>query len=228
MQINRRHWIAGASMFGAAGLSIALTPKVSKQNFTPINLESLIPKQFGPWRLDQRFSPIMPPPDQQAKVKALYDETLARSYVNADGQVVMLSIAYGGDQTGRLRVHRPESCYAAQGFLVKKVAENQITTPLATIPVKRLMAISGQRYEPITYWIRVGDATVTNLMGQRITQLRFGITGEVPDGLIFRISTIDRENARAYAIQDRFVSDLMQNVPEATRHKLIGNPNQAA
>ena len=211
-------------MLIASGLGIALKPtERAGEPHSKINLEQIIPKKFGDWILDERVIPIMPAPDQQAKIDLIYDESLARTYFNSKREFVMLSIAYGGDQTGRLRVHRPESCYAAQGFLVKKIAENDLLTATSRIPVKRLAANSNQRHEPITYWIRVGDSTVTSLIGQRLTQLKFGLTGEIPDGLIFRVSSITPQNEVAFALHDRFVSELMAAVPKETRAVLVGS-----
>ncbi len=223
-----RNLILMALMLVAASLGVALKP--SERVGAPaasVDLESIIPKSFGDWTIDKRYSPIMPPPELEEKVNNVYDETLARTYVNSKGDFVMLSIAYGGDQTGRLRVHRPESCYSAQGFSVTKIAENTLQTGVAAIPVKRLAARSGNRHEPITYWIRVGNETVTSLMGQRLTQLRFGLTGEIPDGLIFRVSSIDRENDHAYALHDKFIADLLQALPKEQQAILIGAPTRA-
>lgn len=225
--LMRRNLILFALMLSAAGLGLALKPteKVGAPK-AHINLESIIPQTFGEWKIDKRLIPIMPPPDLEEKIDQVYDETLARTYVNSKGEQVMLSIAYGGDQTGRLRVHRPESCYSAQGFQVKKITENTIATDMVEIPVKRLQAQAGNRHEPITYWIRVGNTTVTSLFAQRLTQLRFGLTGEVPDGLIFRVSSINRDNNQAFALHDRFVSDLMKAIPKAQQVTLIGATGQ--
>ena len=134
----------------------------------------------------------------------------------------MLAIAYGGDQTGRLRVHRPESCYSGQGFLVKKIGENEIAVANTKLTVQRLYAEAGSRQEPITYWIRVGNETVTGLLGQRVAQLKSGLTGEVPDGLIFRVSSINGDTKKAYALHDRFIEDLLGALTVEQRAKLIG------
>lgn len=223
MTIHFKSFILLALMLTASGLGVSLKPsqKVGASS-SSINLHAMIPVSFGGWTIDKRFIPIMPAPELQEKVNQIYDETLARTYVNVKGDYVMLSIAYGGDQTGRLRVHRPESCYAGQGFLVKKVGEDLLRTSIGNIPVKRLSAQSGPRHEPITYWIRIGDSTVTGLLGQRLTQLRFGLTGEIPDGLIFRVSSINTKNNQAYALHDQFVADLLGALPKNHQVTLIG------
>jgi len=187
-----------------------------------LGLEEMLPRSFGDWRVDDTLMPVLPPPDVEAKVKQIYDEVLARTYVNSAGQRVMLSIAYGGDQTGRLRVHRPESCYTAQGFLVNKLVEERIAFPGRSVPVKRLMATLGNRHEPITYWIRVGEEAVSGWFGQRMVQLKYGLTGDVPDGLIFRVSSIGRDASREFALQDRFLKDLVAVLTPDQATRLVG------
>jgi len=208
----------------AASVTAAVVIPERSQNVRRANigLESIVPKRFGDWRIDENVLPILPPPDVEAKVKQIYDEILARTYINGAGERVMLSIAYGGDQTGRLRVHRPESCYSAQGFLVKKIAQQDLQLADRTVPVKRLHAILGSRHEPITYWIRVGDAAVTGLVGQRLVQLKFGLTGDVPDGLIFRVSSLGRDAQREFDLQDRFVKDLVGVLNDEQTARLVG------
>jgi hypothetical protein len=84
-----------------------------------IQLEQQIPEAFGEWRLDRSIRPVLPDPSLQAMLDSLYSQVLARTYVNAQGQRIMLSIAYGSDQSNEATaVHRPEFCYSAQGFRV--------------------------------------------------------------------------------------------------------------
>lgn len=206
-----------------AFLSVALTPNREKRpDLPPKSFERIVPKSFDGWRVDETVVPILPQPEVIEKVNNIYDETMARTYIDDSGRRVMLSIAYGGDQTGRLRVHRPESCYSGQGFQVKSLAEETLDISGRQVPVKRLFAELGARREPITYWIRVGDQAVTGLIGQRLTQLKYGLTGEVPDGLIFRVSSIDRNPSDAFALQDRFVAALIKSISAGDRDVLIG------
>ena len=74
----------------------------------------------------------------------------------------MLSIAYGGDQSDTMAVHKPEVCYPAQGFQILKNATASFSTGDGNIPVKRLVATQGPRIEPITYWTTVGDTVAVS------------------------------------------------------------------
>jgi len=45
----------------------------------------------------------------------------------------------------------------------------------------------------------------------------------VPDGVLFRVSSIDGNASRAYAIQARFVEEMMRELPLATQARLLGS-----
>ena len=80
----------------------------------------------------------------------------------------------------------------------------------------------GARHEPITYWLTMGDQVVKTKWDKRIVQIRAVLTGESPGGLLFRVSTIDRDPAHAFAIQQKFVADMMASVSPEARRKLSG------
>nr|WP_307730265.1 exosortase-associated protein EpsI, B-type [Duganella violaceicalia] len=210
-------------MLASSGAAVLLHPeRQAVAQVEKLGLETLVPAAFGDWRIDDSVAPVQPPPEVQEKVAKIYDETLARTYINSRGDRVMLSIAYGGDQTGRLRVHRPESCYTAQGFSVKQLAIENLHFGDVTVPAKRLMAQMGGRQEPITYWIRVGGETVTGMLGQRLVQLKSGLLGQVPDGLLFRVSSLGAAPAEQYLLQDAFVGDLVRALGPQKSEKLVG------
>jgi len=187
-----------------------------------IGLEKIVPRNFGGWSVLEGVIPILPAPEQVELINKIYDETLTRTYVNDRGETVMLSIAYGGEQSGRLKVHRPESCYSGQGFVVSKVSEGKVDTDFGAVPVKRLVAKAPGRNEPITYWIRVGNSTVTGVVGQRLTQFAYSLTGEIPDGLIFRISSISDDEKAAYSLHEKFANALFASLTAEDRLTLAG------
>ena len=117
----------------------------------------------------------------------------------------MLSIAYGGEQSRTLQVHRPEVCYVAQGFRVSDMRKDDLQLGGARhVPVMRLVGQLGQRREPITYWVRFGHDVVRGNLEQGVSRLRHGLKGEIPDGLLFRVSTLSDNYESAYRAQDRF------------------------
>ena len=182
----------------------------------------MIPLQFGDWREEpQRVTQIVNPETKELLDK-IYTEILTRTYVNAKGDRVMLSLAYGSDQRGSLQAHKPEVCYPAQGFTLLNNKAGSISTEFGNVPARRLMTTLGSRYEPVTYWFTVGDEVVMGKTQKRLVDLKFGLTGRIPDGLLFRISTIDTDAAHAYGLHDQFVDQLLRAVPAGDRKRLSG------
>lgn len=214
-----------ALMLASAGMTKALTPTAKQADSQPrFNLDAMIPTRFAEWQVDTSIVPLKLDPEVQAKLDKLYNQTVTRTYINRDGARVMLSIAYGGDQSEGLGLHRPEVCYAAQGFSVDSDKVEDLDTAFGHLPVKRLMAVNGERHEPISYWITIGNELIKPGIGQKLTQIRLGLTGTVPDGMLVRVSSIGTDTAAGYRLQDKFVNDLLNSVSQETRTRLIGAP----
>jgi EpsI family protein len=228
--VSFKHLIIGLCMFAAAGMALALKPTTRVADAGPkLDLEALIPKTFGDWKIDESIAPLIANPEQEARVARVYDQTLTRTYVNSQKERVMLSIAYGGDQSDNMAVHKPEVCYPAQGFqILKSPSIGTFATDTGNIPVKRLVAVQGPRVEPITYWTTVGGAVEVDGLKWKLQQLKFGLTGKIPDGLLFRISSIQADDAKAYRTQDAFTRDLLKAMSPAGRERIIGNPQAAS
>lgn len=227
--ISFKHLIIGLCMFAAAGMALALKPVHKIADAGPkIDLDVLIPKTFGDWKIDETITPLIANPEQEAVINKIYNQTLTRTYLNTAGDHIMLSIAYGGDQSDSMAVHKPEVCYPAQGFQILKNATGTFSTGAGSIPVRRLVATQGQRIEPITYWMTVGDTVAVSGLKWKIQQLKYGLTGKIPDGLLFRISSIQADDAQAYQTQDAFARDLLQAMSPSGRERIIGNPARAS
>ena len=189
----------------------------------PIKLEQQIPEAFGEWRLDRSVIPVVPDPGLQAMLDALYSQTLARTYINAKGERVMLSIAYGSDQSNEATaVHRPEFCYSAQGFRVKTLESSRLTIGTTSVPVARLVGQLGQRVEPITYWVTLDEAATLPGFGRKLQQIRYGLIGQIPDGMLVRVSSISPVPDQAFALQQRFLDQLHAAVPAEMRTRYFG------
>ncbi len=215
--------VLGAAMAGTSALTVALTPKArTPQVHERFSLEQMIPARFGDWRIDPSMVPLAPDPEQQGMLEKIYDQTLSRTYVNRDGQRVMVSIAYGGDQSKSLQLHLPEVCYVAQGFQMLGQGDGALPTRFGAVPVKRLVARLHERNEPITYWITIGEHATKAGLQQKLRKLAYGLSGEVPDGMLVRISTIQADAARAYRVQDHFVMDMLDVMAPRDRTRLIG------
>jgi len=203
---------------------MVLTPTVKKPDPSQrVDYEKIIPTEFGSWRvLPANMGAVVNPQAQEA-LSRLYSQIVSRVYLDAQtGKTVMLSVAYGEEQNKQSQVHLPEVCYPAQGFQMQGARYEQLPTPIGNIPIKRLEANLGNRHEPITYWIRLGDNVVRGGLEQKLATIREGFAGRVADGLLFRISSIDTEVDRAYRLHDKFIEDMLTATPPDTRHLLIG------
>jgi len=220
---NRIALLIAALMFTASVGAIVAKPSKRLADQRPaLSLDSVIPKQFGDWREEPLRQVQVVNPQTQELLDRLYSEILSRVYVNSGGYRIMLSLAYGSDQHGSLQAHKPEVCYPAQGFALKKNEAGVLATAFGTIPVRRLFTTMGAREEPLTYWFTVGDKAVQGTTQKRLVELRYGLTGRIPDGMLFRVSSIDRDESRAYQLQDQFINQLLQAVSPAERKRLSG------
>ncbi|MER0169297.1 MAG: EpsI family protein [Nitrosomonas sp.] len=213
----------GILMVSSGALTKALTPtnKIADQQ-EKIDLEIMIPTEFADWRIDKSIIPLQVDAETQAMLDKIYNQTLSRTYVNSIGERIMLSVAYGGDQSDNLAVHKPEVCYYAQGFEIMKTYADELLTQYGKLPIKRLLAVKGYRNEPITYWVTVGNKAVLPGIDEKLQQLKYGLTGNVPDGMLVRVSSIDVDNAKAYQLQTVFIQDLLSSVNTSERTRLIG------
>jgi len=188
-----------------------------------LDLEVLFPMSFGEWVVDDRMPVQLVAPDVQAMLKKIYSQTLSRSYVNrVNGERVMLSVAYGGDQADATRAHRPEVCYPAQGFQIFGDQKGSAGSPEHRFRVRQLLAKLGGRVEPITYWIVVGKHIALSGTEQKLAQLSYSTRGIIPDGMLVRVSTIDANTARAYQLQGEFIAQITLSMPRAARERVIG------
>lgn len=222
---TRRALLMSSLMCTAAAGAYALRPgsdRTSAAVVPSIDLETLIPKRFGAWREEvQQVAQVVNPQTQELLDK-LYNQILTRTYVNGSGERIMLSLAYGGDQRGSLEAHKPEVCYPAQGFQLLTQSDGTIDTDYGNIPVRRLNTSLGRRVEPLTYWFTVGESAVHSRWEKRLVEIRLTLTGQIPDGLLFRVSSIDPDAAHAWQVQERFVKALLDAVQAKDRARLAG------
>lgn len=187
------------------------------------DLEMIIPEKIGDWQREPVQSNQIVDPQLQQTVDVLYSTVFAHSYVNPRGDRVMVSIAYGEEQTKQSQVHLPEVCYPAQGFSIEARHKAEISTLTGNIPVMRMIARGGGRVEPITYWIRLGDVIVRGGFEQKIETVREGLAGRVPDGLLFRVSSLSINADAAYVVHQQFIEQLLSVVKPDYIPLLIGN-----
>ncbi len=211
------------TMAGASMLASQLVPRRLLADARPPQpLASLVPDTLTGWRVASQVRLVPPAPDVQQALERVYDDTLARAYVNPQGRLVMLSLAYSRQQHGEAVLHRPEVCYAGQGFSVRQLGEGSVVDlGDRQLPATRLVT-RGPRQEPVTYWLVLGTRVVRFGLDWRRATLAHGLRGEVPDGLLVRLSSVDRSPELAFALHDRFARDLAASVGPDAASRLFG------
>jgi EpsI family protein len=215
--------VIAALMCAASVAGFAARPNArAVERGTAISLERDVPKAFGSWKELPNQAELVVNPQAKALLDKLYSQLLNRTYVNRDGYRIMLALAYGDDQRGGLQAHRPEVCYPAQGFKLNGLKDGMLATSFGDIEVRRLSTSLGSRHEPVTYWLTVGDQVIQSKFERRLAEIRVSLTGQIPDGLLFRVSSIDTDEARAYEMQRAFTEELMTAVSAEARRQLGG------
>ena len=220
-----RAWVLAGAMLLTAVFCWTFKPGVDPlaEARATVPLEQLVPVAVGDWRVDAGAAAPVRPAFERARQFQTYDQVLERTYVSASGYRVMLSVAYGRQQSVGLQMHRPEVCYKAGGFAVEAIQAGTLPVLGRQLPVKRLFASMEGRPEPITYWRLLGNDVVADDMQFKLRQLRLG-HAPVADGMLVRVSSIDADRSAAYRQQALFVSALASSLNSEQMRRLLGQP----
>jgi EpsI family protein len=226
-RISRRGFLISGAMLSGAGMAVWIRPdQLVADELTPLHVAEVIPKRFGDWQEDARIPVVLPAPDVQAAINRIYAETVARTYVNSTGQQIMLSIAYGRNQSDAVQVHKPEGCYGGQGFGVGPVTVSMIELGGRLVPMRRMIATRFERVEPVSYYTVIGNVVSSTGWREKIVQLKYGLSKRIPDGLLMRVSSIG-DSERQFPLQDQFLRDLLAALPAEQRPRFVGRESSA-
>lgn len=59
-------------------------------------------------------------------------------------------------------------------------------------------------------------------MERKLEQVRFALTGSIPDGLLFRVSSIGVDELASFALQEDFVRQLLPALSGPARLSIVG------
>ena len=220
--------LASVAMLAAALLAYMLTPhRLMARAHDAFDIDAHIPHAFGDWSAVPGLQAIRPPPDGLEAIT--YNQEVSRAFVDRQGHVIMLMIAYGESQSDRLQLHHPEVCYTAQGFRVTRTVTSRFDWSASAPPIvlTRLVASREDRLEPISYWMRIGYDVTNSNWARNALKLEYGLRGWIPDGALFRVSTVGLPADISFKVQDKFIRDLLNDVPAETRAFLVGDPAKA-
>lgn len=214
--LSRRHLLMGGAMLAVGGVSYARMPKRAYPDIADKAFEALFPKKFGDWATLPVSELIMPP--EGDLTDKLYQHILTRTYVNGNGDGVMLLIAYNSQQVNNVQVHRPEICYAASGFEIRDSKPYDLDlgggkkVPTSIVRAERL-----SRIENIIYWTRIGEDFPQSWLSQRIAMTKANLEGYYADGLLVRASAVDNDEAKAVALVSDFLRQMAASSPPKGR-----------
>lgn len=209
-------------------MSALMMPRNLIANTRPLPvLETMIPLSFADWRHDTLTDQLLVLPKLKQPTD-LHDQVLARTYVNSQGQRVMLFVSYGSNQLGReFQEHRPEFCYRGAGFTLLETGDASLPLLAQNLSVRQLLAQQYDRFEAITYWMTIGDQPTMPGVPRKLVQLRYGLLGEIPDGMLVRVSSLVNNSEDAFALQARFIADLSLAIPQLLGFRAAPDPSAA-
>lgn len=221
--------IASLVILGSAVAAQVLMPhELMAKSSATLDLEKTIPQHFGKWNAVPGVG-LVTPADPDGYVRAdensskIYGQEVGRAFADPEGHVVMLMVAYGPVQNYRLKAHRPEICYTANGFRVsEKFGDTVAYGKGQSVNVTRLVTQRETRFEPLSYWMRVGNDVSTGIIDRQLVRLKYGLQGLIPDGALIRISTVGVERDLSFKLQDEFIRDLLTSLDPAGRKFLVG------
>lgn len=219
-----KNFLLLALMLLSAGLSVLLRPTISlADDRPPIDLAAMVPAAFGDWIEEPGVVAQVVNPQQKDMLDKIYSQTLSRTYVNRQGYRIMLSLAYGKNQSGSLQLHKPEICYPAQGFTLLANQRTQLDLLGKPISAVQIDTSLGRRREPVTYWTVVGDYIDKGGLDKRWIELRYVFKHRIPDGMLVRMSSIDDNTSNAYAVQTQFANAMVSAIAPEHRSRFAGN-----
>lgn len=225
---TRRDALVGGALLMTAAVTWARLPNRRVVAITRGEVADTIPMQVGDWTGTSSGDLVMPAEDER-KAANVYDEQVARSYVNNEKSAeVMFVLAYDRTQSGMLMVHRPESCYPGSGFTI--TSDEPIAIRLATglsVNGRYLSTQREDRIEQVLYWTRLGNEFPSTWDEERSFLALQNLRGLAPDGALVRLSLIDADASAAKEHLTRFATELYAASGRAGR-AVLGGPANAS
>lgn len=231
MSFRLRAISISVSMLLIATLAYLITPTRQVASGS-VALERMIPRQFGDWvEQASAIEQVSPEIDSQVGTRVdrpVYDQVLLRTYRrHSDGEMIMLALAYGRRQVQEFKIHRPELCYYSQGYDVRSVGRSHIVLGSNVgVESNQLLTRNRSRYEPVTYWIRIGDRISRSAWETRWLIFKDGIAGSIPDGILVRASSViqtEADSQGAFRLQQIFFADLYNSLSPAAKTAIAGS-----
>ncbi len=214
--LARAFFIAVLMALASAATAI-VAPRVDAVSAAAPDLEAMLPGAFGRWRSAELAHAVLPPETELGPGEAV----AYRAYRDDLGRLVTLVAAYGPPLGDSVRLHRPETCYGAQGFAIV----SRGIAAAGAIPVVNLDAQSPSRREAVTYWLREGNAFSVRAADSQWRRLLSG-KGAASDGALVRVSTISADRPQ-FDLNAEFLADFAAALAPDARRVLLGDESGA-
>lgn len=218
--MTRRNVVIGGLLACASGVALARQPAIANPKVKPESFEAWVPARFGDWRVVSQSGVVLPPPD--ALRDRLYDNLVTRVYVGPDEQPIMLLLAYNNAQDGVVQVHRPEVCYPVGGFELTETRPIDMPLGGTVVPANIFTATGPDRVEQVAYFTRLGDSFPRTWLEQRLSVSKANLAGDIPDGMMMRVSLLGRDQRQAEGMLREFSAEFFSRCHPDLQRLLTG------
>ncbi|MBL9068876.1 MAG: EpsI family protein [Sphingopyxis sp.] len=218
--ISRRNALIGGVLACASGFAFLRQPAIANPAIPEAAFEKWVPDSFGRWSSISQAGVVLPPPDSLRD--RLYDNLVTRVYSASGSPSVMMLLAYNNVQDGVLQVHRPEVCYPVGGFQLSDTRAVDVEVSGRRIPANFFTATGPDRLEQVQYFTRLGDAFPRTWAEQRLAVIRANLAGDIPDGMMMRVSTLGIGANEAETLLDNFTRAFILHSNSKLQHLLLG------
>lgn len=204
-----------AGLMALTGLATARLEPAAQGIAAAPDLEAMLPDAFGAWRRVEISQAVLPPETELGAGEAV----AYRAYKDDLGRVITLVAAYGPPLGDSVRLHRPEKCYAAQGFEILARSDSALPLRGRDVPVVNLDTKSPARNEAVSYWLRDGDAYTTTSADNGWRRLKGG-TGPL-DGALIRVSSAYGDTPQ-FDLHEEFLTEFSAALSADAAATLLG------
>lgn len=184
--MNRRRrslWLlAAAALMACAALAMQMGRDVAALPLRASLAE--LPRALGPWQalgadhgLDQRTLQLLQP-----------EAHLLRNYLDAQGQVCALFVAYFGAQREGQMIHSPRQCLPGSGWQIKSRREVEVPGPRGAWRVNHLVLALNLDRLSVLYWYQGRGRVEPNEYLDRLRLISDAFLRGRSDGALVRLT----------------------------------------
>lgn len=181
-----------------------------------IDLEAVLPIRFGDWQQVPSVQMILPVEFSNATPDAVH----YAAYQDRYGRIIAVVLAHGAASNETLRLHLPENCYTAQGFVIEHKNVRDMDLAGRSFSLTGLQARSALRDEYVSYILRSGNQFIKRPLDFEAMKFSSDTTDQ-DDGVLLRLSSIGQGDNEE-ALHTEFLNTLVSELDEKDRQFILG------